>query len=71
MIKTNDPKAIIGKQPLKEILFELVPQKFFNRKKWGFGIAKNESFAKHLKTQLHINNKENNLQKLFSLTQFN
>ena len=69
MIKTNKTKMVIGKQLLKEILFELVPQKYFDRKKWGFGIAKNESFTNHLKTQLPLNNKENNLQKLFSLNQ--
>lgn len=54
---------------MKEILFELVPQKYFNRKKWGFGIAKNDAFANHLKTQLPLTNKENSLQKLFSLNQ--
>ena len=69
MIKTNSSKTIIKKQLLKELLFELVPQKYFNRKKWGFGIAKNESFTNHLKTHLPLNNKENNLQKLFSLNQ--
>jgi asparagine synthase (glutamine-hydrolysing) len=69
MIKKSQPKTIIGKQLLKEILFELVPKKYFNRKKWGFGIAKNENFRNHLKSQITLNNKENSLQKLFSLSQ--
>jgi asparagine synthase (glutamine-hydrolysing) len=69
MIKTNNQSSKIGKQILKEILFELVPQKYFNRKKWGFGIAKNELLKNYLRSQMSINNKENNLQKLFSLNQ--
>lgn len=69
MIKNSQPKKIIEKRILKEILFELVPKKYFNRKKWGFGIANNESFTNYLKPQLLLNNRENNLQKLFSLCQ--
>ena len=60
--------AGLGKGILKDILFELVPAKFFNRKKWGFGIAQNPQLEQYLKKNSQLNApKGTSLSKLFCL----
>ncbi len=56
-----------NKHILKELLFDMIPSSYFNRKKWGFGLSSQHPIKEFLLQ--HINNKTkeaNNLPRLFA-----
>lgn len=66
---TTDQKIKGGaKYLLKEILFEMIPQNYFNRKKWGFGLAESHALRNYLDAELAQKNiKQPNIQRSFCL----
>lgn len=52
-------KKDIGKKILKEILFELVPEKLFSKNKWGFGISSNNALEDYINS-IGISEKKEN-----------
>ncbi|MBC7391199.1 MAG: asparagine synthase (glutamine-hydrolyzing) [Opitutaceae bacterium] len=56
-----------NKHILKELLFEMIPVTYFNRKKWGFGLSSEHPIRNYiLQNLIDKNKKANNLPRLFA-----
>ena len=56
-----------NKYILKELLFEMIPSTYFNRKKWGFGLSSEHVIKKYIANKIVNKKREaNSLPKLFA-----
>ena len=56
-----------NKHILKELLFEMIPASYFDRKKWGFGLSSQHPIKNYILQHISNKNKEaNNLPRLFA-----